>query len=88
MACVEIVKNNKTMEFLGDEINFAVGHMVGDAAQNHGLIVRAVANMSIMSPPLIITKAEVDEVVAKLRKAILEVTDILRTEGHLADEAA
>jgi 4-aminobutyrate--pyruvate transaminase len=48
-----------------------VGAYLAKAAQNHGLIVRVIAGDIIaFSPPLIITEAEIDELLAKLALAM------------------
>jgi 4-aminobutyrate--pyruvate transaminase len=48
-----------------------VGPYLAKAAQNHGLIVRVMAGDIIaFSPPLIITEAEIDELLGKLELAI------------------
>jgi len=48
-----------------------VGAYLAKAAQNHGLIVRVMAGDIIaFSPPLVITEAEIDELLAKLELAM------------------
>ncbi|MBL8346952.1 MAG: aminotransferase class III-fold pyridoxal phosphate-dependent enzyme [Rubrivivax sp.] len=48
-----------------------VGAYLAKAAQNHGLIVRVMAgDIVAFSPPLVITEAEIDEVLAKLELAM------------------
>ncbi len=48
-----------------------VGAYLAKAAQNHGLIVRVMAgDIVAFSPPLIITEAEIDELLAKLELAM------------------
>jgi 4-aminobutyrate--pyruvate transaminase len=50
-----------------------VGAYLAKAAQNHGLIVRVMAGDIIaFSPPLVITEAEIDELLAKLDLAIAD----------------
>jgi adenosylmethionine-8-amino-7-oxononanoate aminotransferase len=46
-----------------------------------GLIVRPAINMCVMSPPLPITRAQIDELVGILRKGIELTTVDLRKEG-------
>lgn len=47
-----------------------------------GLIVRPLVNLNVMLPLLIMSKDDVDFVVAVLRDAILETTEELKAEGH------
>jgi len=48
-----------------------VGAYLAKAAQNHGLIVRVMAgDIVAFSPPLVITEAEIDELLAKLDLAV------------------
>jgi adenosylmethionine-8-amino-7-oxononanoate aminotransferase len=46
-----------------------------------GLLVRPMGHLMVLSPPLVITRAQIDETVETLRKGILEVTDDLTREG-------
>jgi len=45
-------------------------------------LVRPIGHLNVMSPPLIITEAEVDFVVETLETAIRRVTDDLVREGY------
>jgi adenosylmethionine-8-amino-7-oxononanoate aminotransferase len=46
-----------------------------------GLLVRPMGHLMVLSPPLVITRAQIDEAVDTLRKAIIDVTDDLTREG-------
>jgi putrescine aminotransferase len=46
--------------------------MVRDLCIKHGLMVRAVRDTIVMSPPLIISHAEIDRLVGTIRKALDE----------------
>ena len=46
-----------------------------------GLMVRPIGHLNVMSPPLIITHADVDFIAETLEKAITRVTDDLVREG-------
>ena len=51
-----------------------------------GLIVRPIINMCVMSPPLTITRAQIDEMVATLRKGIeLAMRDIEKEKSVQKD---
>lgn len=51
------------------------------AAQNNGLIVRAIGDAVAVCPPLIITEEQVDELARRLKKAIDETADWVKGEG-------
>jgi adenosylmethionine-8-amino-7-oxononanoate aminotransferase len=78
MLCVEFVKDKGTKELLPDEIN--IGKRVAQRAERHGLIVRPLGHLNVMSPALTLTRAEVDTIIASLRASILEVAEELRQE--------
>ena len=71
MACVEFVADRETRTHYGEEID--VGKMVADACEPHGLIVRPMVHLNVMSPALVINRDDVDRIVAILRDAIVEV---------------
>lgn len=79
MLCVESVANKQTKDLLPDAANES--KRISDVAENLGLIVRPIGHLNVMSPPLIITEAQVDFVVETLGKAITRVTDDLVREG-------
>jgi len=79
MMCVENVANKETKELLPPEVN--VGGRIADHAQKNGLIVRPIGHLNVMSPPLIMTKAEIDEFAGILRGAIEATQDDLVREG-------
>ncbi|MFM7333034.1 MAG: aminotransferase [Tabrizicola sp.] len=80
MVCVENVASKLTKEPLPDGVNES--KRISDAAEAMGLMVRPIGHLNVMSPPLTITKAQVDFVVEVLEKAIRKVTDELVREGH------
>ncbi len=80
MLCVENVANKATKELLPDEVG--VGKRIADACQARGVLVRPLAHLNILSPPLILTTGEIDRLVAVLRDSISEVADRLSAEGH------
>jgi adenosylmethionine-8-amino-7-oxononanoate aminotransferase len=49
-----------------------------------GLIVRPIGALNIISPPLILTRAQVDELTGILRRAIEATMADLRRDGLLA----
>ncbi|MEM7123738.1 MAG: aminotransferase [Pseudomonadota bacterium] len=79
MMCIENVANKETKELLPPEVD--VGHRIADHAQKRGLIVRPLGHLNVMSPPLILTEAQIDEFASVLRQAIEATQDDLVREG-------
>ena len=69
MACVECVVSDNEDE------NIAVAQRVDEFCQGKGLIVRPYENLCILSPPLIIDKTGVDQIVGILRDSIIATMD-------------
>lgn len=68
IAAVELVANKETGEAFKDG---KVGYFAANACQEHGLISRPVAGSSLaLCPPLITTRAQIDEIVEKMGKAL------------------
>jgi putrescine aminotransferase len=70
MAAVEMQLDNGTK---GEELlaqDYAIGDLVDSYCHEFGLLVRPLINVCIMSPPLIITREQIDELVLALRKAL------------------
>jgi putrescine aminotransferase len=83
MMCIEYVANKKTRELLADGLD--IGKRISDHCERNGLIVRPLAHLNVMSPPLIMTEAQVDELVSSLSVGIKAVADELVREGHKID---
>ena len=79
MMCVENVKDITTKELFDD--NIGIGDRIASHCQSLGLIVRPIGHLNVLSPPLILTKDDVDEVVSILRKGIEATIDDLVREG-------
>lgn len=79
MACIECVNNKQTKNPL--LLDYEVGKRIDAHCQENGLIVRPLINMCVMSPPLIITKPQIDEMYDILRRGIVESMEDLHTEG-------
>lgn len=79
MACVECVADRESKNPL--ELDVAVGKRIDRHCQELGLLVRPLINMCVMSPPLIITKPQIDAMVDILRQGILRTADDLVREG-------
>ena len=80
MQCVEFVKDKETREQFPEELD--IGKRIANNADPKGLIVRPLVNLNVMSPPLIMTREDVDFVVTTLREAILETIEELKQEGQ------
>ena len=65
VAALELVKNKETREAFKEDLN--VGNTCRDFCFNNGLIMRAVGDKMIISPPLVLTHDETDELVDKAR---------------------
>ena len=79
MACVEMVSNKETKALFPVELN--IGKWIANEADKRGLFVRPIVNLNVMSPPLIITKEQVDFIVITLRDSIESVMAELQTQG-------
>jgi putrescine aminotransferase len=75
MAALQIVGDKATRALLPAEVNAAI--RVRDAAYRRGLIVRAIGQSIVVSPPLIYTHHEVDETIAILNDALAETATAL-----------
>jgi 4-aminobutyrate--pyruvate transaminase len=82
IAAVELVANKETKQaFQGG----SVGYYAMQACQNHGLITRAVAGSALaLCPPLIITEAQIDQIIDIMRKAVDETLAWVTAEGLIA----
>jgi putrescine aminotransferase len=80
IGAVEIVAEKGTKTRFGGKEGPA-GLMVRDLCIKHGLMVRGVRDSIVMSPPLIISHAEIDFMVATIRKALDEAEPALRALG-------
>jgi putrescine aminotransferase len=79
LGAVEIVADKKTRaRFPEDD---GAGTQCRNFCMANGLIARAVGDTMVMSPPLIISEAEIDELVSKLRLSLDQSAQAL-TNGH------
>jgi len=76
MACVECVVSDDEGE------NIAVAQRVDEFCQEKGLIVRPYENLCILSPPLIIDKAGIDQVVDILEDSIIRTMNERNKESN------
>ncbi len=83
VGCVECRIDDDTRDAL--KLDYAIGNRIDRHCQHLGLLVRPLVNMCVMSPPLIINRKQVDELVDKLREGIELATAELRKEGLFSD---
>ena len=72
MAAIEMCLDN---DLKGDALlsqDYSIGEVVDNYCHQFGLLVRPLINVCVMSPPLIITREQIDEMVLALRQALLQ----------------
>lgn len=79
MVCVEYVRDKKTKEPMPAE--WDVAQRIIQHTMPRGLLVRPMGHLVVLSPPLTITEAQIDEAAAILREATRAVMDDLVREG-------
>jgi len=79
MACVECVADRESRNPL--KLDLEVGKRIDAHCHRLGLLVRPLIHMCVMSPPLIITRSQVDDMVDILRRGISATMDDLTREG-------
>ena len=79
VACVECVISRESKDPL--VLDHEIGARIDRHCQALGLLVRPLINMCVMSPPLIITKAQIDELVTALGTGIERAMEEVRGEG-------
>jgi putrescine aminotransferase len=81
MMCVEYVADKESKALLPDEVN--ISKRISDACEARGLMVRPVAHLNVLSPPLTLTQEQVDDLVRILRESVLTTYETLEGEGAL-----
>ncbi|MEQ8665016.1 MAG: aminotransferase [Rhodospirillales bacterium] len=79
LGCVECVISKDSKEALS--LDHEIGARIDAHCQKLGLLVRPLINMCVFSPPLIITKAQIDDMVSILKTGIERATEDVRKEG-------
>jgi len=79
MGCVECVisRAEKTPLLL----DYEIGNRIDRHCHELGLLVRPLINMCVMSPPLTITRRQIDEMMGILHKGIVRAMEDVRAEG-------
>ena len=79
MMCIENVADKETKALLPDEAE--IGTRIARHCQSRGVIVRPIAHLNVMSPPLVLTRRQIDTMVEALHESIRETMDELTREG-------
>ena len=79
MMCIENVANPETKELLPEQAN--IGKRIADHCQERGVIVRPIAHLNVMSPPLVLTIRQIDTMVEVLHESIRATMEDLNREG-------
>ena len=79
MLCVENVADKETKALFGPEVG--IGSRIAKEAQQRGVIVRPVGHLNVLSPPLTLTREQVDIVVEVLAESIKAAADDLVREA-------
>ena len=79
MVCVETTADKAKK--LAPPASWDFAWRIFEKCRPKGLMVRPLSHLVILSPPLVITRAQIDEAVDVLRQGILEVMDDLTREG-------
>lgn len=82
MVCIESVADKTTKQTFPDALN--IGKKISNRCEEMGLIVRPVVHLNVLSPPLTLTREQIDFCVDVLRKAMIQVGEDLRAEGLLS----
>ena len=85
MACVECVISQDSKDALA--LDYDIGNRIDKHCQKLGLIVRPMINMCVMSPPLTITREQIDDMVRILRQGIERAMEDVRKEGLWKESA-
>ncbi|MFT5658787.1 MAG: putrescine aminotransferase [Gammaproteobacteria bacterium] len=67
MACVECELNQGGDDL---ELDYELGNRIDEHCQQLGLLVRPIINMCVLSPPLTITREQIDDMVSILRQGV------------------
>ena len=79
MMCIENVANKETKALFPAEV--AIGDRIAAHCQSRGVIVRPISHLNVLSPPLILTRQQIDTMVEVLHDSIRATQDDLIREG-------
>jgi len=75
LGCLEGLASTDASEEARLRIDTNFGAMMDEACEKRGLLVRPIINMCVFSPPLIITRDEIDTMFDILETSIIEVQE-------------
>ncbi|EOD77374.1 Omega-amino acid--pyruvate aminotransferase [Grimontia indica] len=81
VAAIELVQDKATRKRFDEEVS--IGEVCRDISVENGLVMRACGDTMIISPPLVITHAEVDELIHKAKLALDLTLQALKDKGAL-----
>jgi putrescine aminotransferase len=81
IGALELVKDKVRRQTFADPGE--VGLLCRDLCIANGLVMRAVRDTMIVAPPLVITHAQIDELIDKARKALDQTQQELRRQGKI-----
>jgi putrescine aminotransferase len=87
IGAVEIVCQKGTSQRFGGAPGKA-GPMIRDLCIQNGLMVRAVRDTLVMSPPLVISHAEIDQMIAIIHKSLDQAEPLLRAAYPVGEAVA
>ncbi len=79
MLCLELVQDRRSKALFPADVE--IGKRAAREAQRRGLIIRPIGNLSVLSPALILTCEQIDEMVAILDESLRAVLDDLARCG-------
>jgi len=79
MMCIENVADKETKALLPKEAK--IGQRIADHCQARGVLVRPLAHLNVLSPPLILTREQIDSMVEAIDESIRATMDDLVREG-------
>jgi adenosylmethionine-8-amino-7-oxononanoate aminotransferase len=74
LGCIEGIASENLDERQRLEIDYEFGSRIDEKCEARGLIVRPLINMCVFSPPLTITKEQIDEMFDIIEESLLEVS--------------
>ena len=86
MAAIQLSRDPKARESFAPEIG--IGMVCRKHCFDNGLVMRAVGDRMIIAPPLVITRAEIDELFVLIRQALDRTQAQAEAEGWLVRDAS
>jgi adenosylmethionine-8-amino-7-oxononanoate aminotransferase len=86
MICIENVSDKATKSLFPEELD--IGRWITNEAAKRGVLVRPIGHLNVLSPPVVLTKEEVNHIVSTLRESIEAVMVDLEKQGLWSNLAA